>query len=86
LEEFLRKRLRHNYYVTGLTGDLTVVRILEILPGAGALQVMSDSLIRRILRDEQFREAFANDFYLYRNGTGPPVDGVTHHQETLFDV
>jgi 8-oxo-dGTP diphosphatase len=86
LEEVIHKRVRHNYYVTGLSGDLTVDRILEILPGAGHLQVVSDSLIRRLLRDDEFRKAFANDFYLYRPGVGYPVEQETHVQQALFDM
>jgi hypothetical protein len=86
LEEVIRKRVRHEYYVTGLSGDLTVDRILEILPGAGNMQVVSDALIRRLLRDDEFREAFANDFYLYHAGVGYPVESATHYQQPLFDL
>jgi 8-oxo-dGTP diphosphatase len=86
LETVIRTRIRHRYYVTGLSGDLTVDRILEILPGAGQLHVVSDTLIRRLLRDDEFRDAFANDFYLYRQGVGYPMEAEKHVQQPLFEV
>jgi 8-oxo-dGTP diphosphatase len=86
LEEVVQKRIRHKYYVTGVIGDLTIDRILQILPGADSLHVLSDSLIRRLLRDDQFRKAFANDFYLYRPGMDYSFESELSYQQPLFDL
>lgn len=86
LEDLIRKRIRHNYYVTGVSGDLTVDRLLQILPGAGQLQVVSEDLIKRLLRDDDFRTTFARDFYLDRSGTGSLLQPPPGHQEPLFDL
>jgi len=83
LEEAIRKRIRRDYYVTGVSGDLTVDRLHAMLPGVGSMQVVSESLIRRLLRDDHFRQAFAQDFYLYRPGITQAYSEPAH-QDTLF--
>ena len=83
LEETIRKRMRHNYYVTGVSGDVTVDRLHAMLPDVGSMKVVSESLIRRLLRDDEFRQAYARDFYLYRPGvTHVPNEPVG--QDPLF--
>jgi 8-oxo-dGTP diphosphatase len=86
LEEIIKQRVDHSYYVTGVIGDLTIDRILQILPVADSLRVVSDSLMRRLLRDDEFRRTFAHDFYLYQHGVDYSVDAALDDQPTLFEI
>jgi 8-oxo-dGTP diphosphatase len=85
-EESIRRRIQQEYYVTGVSGDLSVDRVLEMLPDAGDLQVVSKALIRRLLRDDEFRRLFSQDVYLYLPGVGYPIDPNEGYQEALFDI
>jgi 8-oxo-dGTP diphosphatase len=82
LEEAIRNRVKRHYFVTGVSGDFTIDRLHAILPDVGGMQVVSESLIRRLLRDEEFRQFFSRDFYLYRPSLSRVHDSA--YQETLF--
>jgi hypothetical protein len=82
LEEAIRSRVRRDFFVTGVSGDFPVDRLHAILPDVGGLQIVSESLIRRLLRDADFRRAFGNDFYLYRPSVSRTASSA--FQETLF--
>lgn len=85
-EELIRRKLRQGYYVTGIGGDLPVNRILGLLPDGDDLQVVSKALLRRLVRDDDFRRLFMQDVYLYAPGAGPPIAPHTAKQEVLFDL
>ena len=84
LEELIRRRIKHRYYVTGASGDLALDRVLNIFPQAGSLRVVSDALLWRLLRDAEFRDVFAQDVYLYKPELNNFARGEFLDQGTLF--
>jgi 8-oxo-dGTP diphosphatase len=84
LEELVRRRIRHRYYVTGASGDIALDRVLNIFPEAGSLRVVSDALLRRLLRDTEFRQGFEQDVYLYTPELNNFARGEDLDQGTLF--
>lgn len=84
LEELVRKRIKHRYYVTGASGDLALDRVLNIFPEAGSLRVVSDVLLRRLLHDPEFREIFARDVYLYTPELNNFARDHNYNQGMLF--
>jgi hypothetical protein len=85
-EDLIRRKLRQDYYVTGVGGDLPVDRILGLLPDGDDLQVVSKALLRRLGRDDEFRRLFMQDVYLYAPGVGHPINPHDAKQEVLFDL
>ncbi|WP_196222562.1 hypothetical protein [Micromonospora sp. CP22] len=84
-EEIVRRKLRQHYYVTGVGGDLPIDRVLGLL-SHDDLQVVSKALLRRLVRDDDFRRLFAQDAHLYTPGVGHPIDPHGVRQEALFDL
>lgn len=84
LEQLIRRRINHRYYVTGASGDLAIDRVLNIFPQAGSLRVVSDALLWRLLRDVDFREGFAQDVYLHKPELNNFARGEHLDQGTLF--
>lgn len=82
LEKLIQRRIEHQYYVTGVSGDLALDRVLNMFPQAGTIRVVSDALIRQLLRDEKFREAYKNDIYLYT----PEPDGRALAEQPVQDT
>jgi 8-oxo-dGTP diphosphatase len=82
LEDLIEKRVRHDYYVTGVSGDMAVDRLLSIFPTRGSLQVVSESLIQKLLYDDGFRSIFANNVY----PRGYPAEDHSVEQPALFDL
>jgi 8-oxo-dGTP diphosphatase len=84
LEHLIETRIKHRYYITGVSGDLVLDKILNMFPLAGNLRVVSDNLIRRLLLDVDFRRVFAQDVYLY----APELNNLAATEEaaqgTLF--
>ncbi|QLQ36711.2 NUDIX hydrolase [Micromonospora robiginosa] len=85
-EQLIRRKLRQNYYVTGVGGDLPVDRILGLLSNGDDLQVVSKALLRRLVRDDEFRRLFMQDTHLYTPGVGHPIDLHDTKQEALFEL
>lgn len=85
-EDLIRRKLRQHYYVTGVGGDLPVDRILGLVPDGDDLQVVSRALLRRMVRDDDFRRLFMQDVYLYAPGAGHPIDPHGALQEALFEL
>lgn len=85
-EEIVRKKLRQHYYVTGVGGDLPIDRILGLLSHGDDLQVVSKALLRRLVRDDDFRRLFMQDAHLYTPGVGHPIDPHGARQEALFEL
>lgn len=84
LESLIDRRIRQKYYVTGVSGDLALDRVLSIFPQAGSLRVVSDDLIRRLLRDDDFRKIYAQDMSLYVPDRSRFLIEHETIQETLF--
>ncbi|MDY7085431.1 MAG: NUDIX hydrolase [Actinomycetota bacterium] len=82
LDGLVRRHLEDHYLVTDVSGDLTVDGVHEILPHAGKMRMISDVLIRRLVEDDQFRHAFADQF----DRADPPPPSVPARQLVLFDV
>lgn len=78
LEELIQRRIKHRYYITGVSGDLALDRMLNMFPQAGNLRVVSDTLIRRLLSDADFRRVFAQDVYFYT----PELNNFASNEET----
>jgi hypothetical protein len=84
LEEIIQRRIKHKYYITGVSGDLALDRVLDMFPQAGSLRVVSDELIRQLLRDEDFRRVFMQDIYLYTPEPDQIALAEQPAQDTLF--
>jgi 8-oxo-dGTP diphosphatase len=74
LEKLIQKRLSHQYYVTGLSGDIPLDRLLTLFPRAGTLRVVSDSLLRRLFEDPVFRHTLQNDSRNFMPGFEVPIE------------
>jgi 8-oxo-dGTP diphosphatase len=84
LEALIQRRIKHEYFITGVSGDLSLGRIVNLFPQAGDLRVVSDTLIRRLLRDDDFRRIFARDVYLYTPELNNFSSAEENTQDTLF--
>ncbi len=73
LEDLLARRVRHRYHVTGVVGELALDQVEALLPDRVHLQVVDRELIGRLLEDEEFRRAYARDWY--RLNEPLPLDG-----------
>ena len=75
LEHLLTRRVRHNYYVTGVAGELSLDRIGALLPQEVRLQVVDGELVRRLINDDAFRRAYARDWYSLNEPLPFAIDG-----------
>ncbi|MET8258197.1 NUDIX domain-containing protein [Micromonospora sp. NPDC005205] len=85
-QQLIRRKLRQNYYVTGVGGDLPVEWILGLLSNGDDLQIVSKALLRRLVKDDEFRRLFMQDAHLYTPGIGEPLDTHGAKQEVLFEL